>query len=349
MTLIKDVQSWIEGDVSALVLRENLIPVEGKEAPFFPPTFAGSSSEDVPYCIDVMKDGTRVCLIDTVGSQANRMEPIFMQAPYDKLIPQITINAGQDKINLCKVGHRAADAFLRNSSISGDIKKALVNMQEKNDALGLAKIAPTSLVFGMWDSRDTQVKTPRIVSSVIRAYDIDLLSRSAQYFPPVDYREDTMLGEYKNKREKDVRSELGYNEIPSTNTHGGIIAHGVIRRDVVVNFAALRKIRSADSDQTATLQKYILGLSLVAASSIKEWDLRQGCLLTRDPSSEESGWESVRPDGKRNTMNIEHDEVLKYAQKAADEFTVGTNRDDVRFIPNNAKKEIESKQKEKKE
>ena len=118
---------------------------------------------------------------------------------------------------------------------------------------------------------------------------------------------------------------------------------------MVVNFAALRKIRSADNDQTAVLQKYILGLSLVAASSIREWDLRQGCLLTRDPGSGESGWESVSPDGKRNAMNIEHDEVLKYAQKAADEFKVGPNRDDVRFIPSNAKKEIESKQKEKKE
>ena len=349
MTLNKDIQSWVEGDISALVLREHLIPVEGKETPFFPPTFAGTSSEDSSYCIDVMKDGTRVCLVDTVGSQANRMEPVFMQTPYDKLIPQITIDAGQYRINLCKVGHRAADAFLRNSSISGDIKKALVDMQKRNDALGLAKIAPTSLVFGMWDSRDTQVKTPRIVSSVIRAYDVDLLSRSAQYFPPVDYRENDILGEYKNKKEKDTRSELGYNEIPSTNTHGGVIAHGVIQRDVVINFAALRKIRSADNEQTIVLQKYILGLSLVAASSIKEWDLRQGCLLTRDPNNEEPKWELVSPDGKRNIMNIKHDEVLKYAQKMADEFKVGMNRDDVRFIPNNAKKEIEAKQKEKKE
>lgn len=347
MTLSEDIQNWIEGDISALVLREHLMPVEGKESPFFPPTFAGTSSEDSSYCIDVMKDGSRVCLIDTVGSQANRMEPIFMQNPYSELIPQITISAGQNKINLCEIGHRAADAFLRNSSISDNIKKTLVDMQKKNDALGLAKIAPTSLVFGMWDSRDTQVKTPRIVSSVIRAYDVDLLSRSAQYFPPVDYRKEDMLGEYKDKKEQDARSALGYNEIPSTNTHGGIIAHGVIRRDVVVNFAALRKIRTTSDEQTKTLQKYILSLSLVAASSIQEWDLRQGCLLTIDSDSKSPRWESVHPNGKRDTVIMKHNEILKYAQKIAAEFKVGVNIDDVTFIPDNARKEIKIKQNKK--
>jgi len=339
MVLNANIQNWIKGNVSALVLREYLIPVEGKESPFFPPTFAGSNAEDSYYCIDLMKDGTRVCLIDTVGSQANRMEPVFTQDPYNKLIPQVLIKAGKNVINLCEVGHRVADALLRNSSINKDIKDALEDKQQQNDSHKLAKIAPTSLVFGLWDSRGTQVKTPRIVSSVIRAYDIDILSRSAQYFPPTNYRDEDLLGESEDKKEIEVRSVLGYNEIPSTNTHGGIIAHGHIRRDVVVNFAALRKIKASDTEKTEILQRYVLALSLVAATSIKEWDLRQGCLLTIDPDNENPKWNLVYPDGKRNEIDMNHDEIIKYAKKAADEFGVGENID-VTFDSNKAKKEI---------
>ena len=39
---------------------------------FFPPTYA-----DVGYNIDSLSDGTKVATVDSVGSQANRIEPIF--------------------------------------------------------------------------------------------------------------------------------------------------------------------------------------------------------------------------------------------------------------------------------
>ena len=45
------------------------------------------------------------------------------------------------------------------------------------DATAIAKLAPTSLVFGVWDSRDTQARLPRIVQSVIRAWDVSELKR----------------------------------------------------------------------------------------------------------------------------------------------------------------------------
>lgn len=314
---------WISGDVAALVLREYLVPVEGKDAPFFPPTFAGGKDSNRPYCIDTMKDGTRTCLVDSVGSQANRMEPVFMKEPYSKLVPQVRISAGDYVVNLCEVGHRAADALLRHSSISEDLAKALKSLKAGN-ASAVGKIAPTSLVFGLWDSRDTQVKVPRIVSSTIRAYDVDELSRSAQYFPPIKYTDKNLLDEAKDKKEKEARSEIGFNEAPSVGTHGGIISHGSIQRDVVVNFAALRKIRS-DNDQDA-LQRYILGLAMVAASSIREWNLRQGCLLVRDSEKGDPEWNLVYPDGKRENVSVKHDEVLEWAQKVAGSFGVGEDR-----------------------
>lgn len=335
MSLPEDVDGWVDGGPSALVMKEHLAPVEGASEPFFPPTYAGTGSDGSSYCIDALSDGTRVCLVDSVGSQANRMEPVFMKAPYDALVPQITITAGTQKRNLCEVGHRAGDALLRNSDIYPRVSKALGALKNQNDARELAKVAPTSLVFGVWDSRNTQVKAPRIVSSVIRAYDIEEMTRSAQYFPPVDYREDDLLGD--DPSENDRRSKVGFNEAPATGQPGGIIAKGGIRRDVVVNLVALRKLDGGD--ETAALRKYILGLSLVAATAASDLYLRQGCVLSRDPEKPEPSWEAVHADGRREPADLTKSAVDEFAAAAAAEFVVGKS-EDATFNVKSAKNEM---------
>ena len=343
----KTVEEWIRGDLSAIVLREYLIPVEGKYSPFFPPTFAGDNNDKNDkggYCIDTMRDGTKTCLIDTVGSQANRMEPIFTNKKYAKLIPQVTIKYAQDgKINICEVGHRAADALLRNSSIYNEkLKDALEDL--RSDPSKIAKIAPTSLVFGLWDSRGSQEKSPRIVSSVIRAYDIDELRRSSQYNPPINYIREELLEDHRNEsKEMDARSSLGFHDKPSVNTHGGIIARGDIRKDTVINFAALRKITMEDENEELKLQKYILGLAMVAATYKQDGYLRQGCSLTIDLEQPAAEWELVYPDGKREKTDISHDDVKAFAEEAAGAFGVGKDRDDVEFDEKSSEEEIEHK------
>ena len=344
MGMAETVNGWVDGDASALVLREYLIPAEGKDSPFFPPTFAGDGTGDGGYCIDTMRDGSQTCLVDSVGSQANRMEPIFAKEPYRSLIPQVVIRSGRQSTNICEVGHRAADALLRNSSISSDLNEAMSSLAG-GDSLPLAKIAPTSFVFGMWDSRGTQAKLPRIVSSVIRAYDVDQLTRSAQYFPPVNYRDEELLGEASDVKHNKARSNAGFNEIPATSTHGGIIAHGDIRRDTVVNLTALRMITSAEKE--SDVQRYVLALSLVAATHGGIGHLRQGCILTRDPERGTPRWEIVYADGKRDVVEVDHESVLEYAKEVAEAFG---KRDDIKVVFNakDAKKEIEAAVKAKK-
>lgn len=82
---------------AALVFHRALLSVEGKDAWIFPPTFAKSEAADEEeegsggkYQVDELHDDPRrnVCLIDSVGSQANRMEPIFKREPYAALVPQ---------------------------------------------------------------------------------------------------------------------------------------------------------------------------------------------------------------------------------------------------------------------
>src|SRR5579875_2898439 len=174
----------------ALVCRQKLLPVEGEGGVIFPPTYA-----DIGYNIDTLSDGTKVATIDSVGSQANRMEPIFKAAkagetdnPLSKLVPQIDIVYGNEKtVSILEAGHRLGDAVIRSSELKDEAQAAFKLYLDTGDASKLAKLAPTSLVFGVWDSRDTQAKLPRLVQSVIRAWDVDPLTRSAQYNPALDY------------------------------------------------------------------------------------------------------------------------------------------------------------------
>jgi CRISPR-associated protein Csb1 len=175
------IKTWTDpkGPV-ALVLRERLAPVEGDDGVFFPPTYA-----DVGYNVDSLSDGTKVATVDSVGSQANRIEPIFgSDADLRSLIPQTAIEfEGGRSVSVLEAGHRLGDAIVRSSTLKEEAQAAFHSFLLTGDATAIAKLAPTSLVFGVWDSRDTQAKLPRIVQSVIRAWDVDVLTRSAQYVP----------------------------------------------------------------------------------------------------------------------------------------------------------------------
>src|SRR5437870_13573655 len=104
---------WIQDDgPAALIIRERLMPAEGPDGVLFPATFAAGEGFPGGYNIDTLPDGTNVCLIDSVGSQANRIEPLFMQEKYGHLVPQIMVKAGEKDVNLLEAGHRAGDAII---------------------------------------------------------------------------------------------------------------------------------------------------------------------------------------------------------------------------------------------
>jgi len=266
---------WLkdDSDVAAVVMRQWLVPVEGEDSVVFPPTYTLAETEvgdrfnkgePIPgvykgqngpmgYNIDRFPDGTSVCLIDSVGSQANRMEPIFMREPYKKLVPQVVVKAGDQAVNLLEAGHRAADAIVRFSDLCEELEKAF-NAVRAGDASKLARIAPTSLVFGVWDSRGTQVKLPRAVRSVIRAFKVKPLHRSAQYIPAIDYVGTGLLEAPQGKEQQKAMSELGLSHAPAPWTHGGVLVEGEIRRDAALNFAALRALRAGDDTETLSLR-----------------------------------------------------------------------------------------------
>ncbi len=114
--LLEKYDAWLDDHgPAALVIREHLMPVEGHDGVLFPATFAASEDKTFKggYNVDTFADGKNICLIDSVGSQANRIEPLFARHPYAGLVPQVVITAGTKKVNLLDAGHRAGDAIVR--------------------------------------------------------------------------------------------------------------------------------------------------------------------------------------------------------------------------------------------
>src|SRR5437588_792763 len=99
-----------ENGPAAIVFRRKLRPVEGEGSWIFPPTFTQSESADDDdegggggYQIDDLPNDEirNVCLIDSIGSQANRIEPVFKKSPYSELVPQMKIKLkNEDEVNL---------------------------------------------------------------------------------------------------------------------------------------------------------------------------------------------------------------------------------------------------------
>jgi CRISPR-associated protein Csb1 len=359
----------------ALHLKQKLLPVEGDGGVIFPPTYA-----DIGYNIDTLSDGTRVATIDSVGSQANRLEPIFKAAPDAKrdqwLVPQIEIvlrtepcgeceacknaaakskkvagdcmNPRKVKRSIFDLAHRAADAVVQSSpGLAGLVEKAFRSLQD-GDAGPLCTLAPTSLVFGVWDSRGgTGEKRPRLVRSIIRAWDVDLLHGAAQFNSIWKALGEEQQAELKKeaKVKKTDLSEKGLADAPAVfrktkiqqyrdgapnpeaRVLGGVIARGRIEREVTVNLVALRGLHGKDDNETEAIRKYLLGLSLLAATADIELFLREGCHLRY---GSEDVWYEVPRRSEPLEVNLAaaRGTVAEYASAAAGHFRTKWPNDD---------------------
>lgn len=325
--LAKKFDSWLDDSgPAALVIREHLSPVEGDDGVVFPATFAASEDRTFKggYNVDEFPDGRNICLIDSVGSQANRIEPLFAKKGYEGLVPQIVIEAGDKRIHLLEAGHRAGDAIVRCSGLQDELHEAFKSVQAGN-VEPLARIAPTSLIFGAWDSRDTQAKLPRLISSTIRAYDVRRLTRSAQYVPATAYVEEGLLEEPADKKTKDAYAVRGFVHVPASASHGGIVATGGIRREAALHLAALRLLSAGTEEKTLALRRYILGLALTAFTCPPAGYLRQGCNLVLHPEKPRE-FKEVYPDGRRTDAALKHEDALEFAKAAAKAFGLNPDR-----------------------
>jgi CRISPR-associated protein Csb1 len=364
--LLNDWATKPDGSV-ALRLKQTLLPVE-ESGIIFPPTYA-----DIGYNIDALSDGSRVATIDSVGSQANRLEPIFKSEsknPEDWLVPQIEIairkeacgecdackkNAGQGEgkkakkdactnprevtRSLLDLAHRAADAVVQSSPALLELIAPAFKKLQQGDAGPLCAIAPTSLVFGVWDSRgDSGEKRPRLVRSIIRAWDVEPLHEAAQFNSVWKLLDEEQQKELKKeaKATKTDLSEKGLADAPVTfrkakvqqyrdgvpnpeaRVLGGVLAKGRIEREVTVNLVALRGLRGANETETHAIRKYLLGLTLMAATTDGDLFLREGCLLRYAQNGDT--WYQVPRRGEPTPVALSAETLKRYVTEAAEHF-----------------------------
>jgi CRISPR-associated protein Csb1 len=285
------------------------------------------SDQKAGYNIDRFPGGTNTCEIDSPQSQANRIEPMFKLPTWRKLVPQVEIKVGNDAshgttVNLLDAGHRAADAVVRMSSLADKFHAAFLDAK-LNNQFTLATLAPTSLLFGVWDSRSTYVKVQRIIKAYIRASNVLERTRSAQFTPAADYVATGAVEEDRDSGEGDKNplSAEGMKHALATQTIGGVVLTKTsdLARIVNVNLAAVRELRGADAPHTQILQRYILGLALVAATSEPDLNLREGCNLRLKDTVD-----TIRLIPRRGDVGppitFDSTEIKRFAQAAAEEF-----------------------------
>lgn len=351
------VDHWLDPEKgpAAIVLRERLRAVDADDnepstvfPPTYPPPEERKNDEKSGYNLSQTRAGL-VCLVDSVGSQANRLEPLFKSGDYMTLVPQITIKVGDETINLLDAGHRAGDAIVRCTDLADETEKAFLEYRRTGNASPLAKIAPTSLVFGVWDSRGTQVKIPRLLASIIEATDVEPKVRSAQYIPVTDFGDgnEGLLEGIDGADNQKLLSKAGFSHAPSPRTPGGVIVRGEIVRRATLSLVGVRELVAKDNGETRKLRRYILGLALVAltADQGKTLNLRQGCQLVRFGNADGS-MKVVSADGTRNEVALTGAAALQFAKEVAHVFVVGNSRE-AKFKKERAKKEIAKVKKEK--
>jgi len=175
----------IRGGAAAARSRTMLQPAGGPGDKVFPPTFGDTVEVTVQgarhrtkYAVEErrLNGENRLCvLLDSVASQANRMEEALQRAwDEDRLsFPMVRVDftehvhddpaldlstlGGDGYITVLEAPHRLADALLRDSLL-GDMRfrasgpgRAFTAAGPHN-ATAVYALCPTALVFGMWDS-----------------------------------------------------------------------------------------------------------------------------------------------------------------------------------------------------
>jgi CRISPR-associated protein Csb1 len=179
--LLKRILDACRGGTSAVRCITRLAPAGGQGDKIFPPTYEGGKYATENRLINGQEVST--VLLDSVQSQANRMEQALLEAirsgECDIPVLQVKIPRlnGETVITSLEAPHRVFDAIFRDSLLGGKkfrestLGKRLVEARADN-ATALFEACPTALIFGMWDSTGGEgavgtAKFPRLLVSEI--------------------------------------------------------------------------------------------------------------------------------------------------------------------------------------
>jgi CRISPR-associated protein Csb1 len=264
-------------------------PVGGPGDKVFPPTYEGGKYATEQRVDPKTGEVIDCVLMDSVQSQANRMELALLDAMDEQDGPQLPLLrvafTGVPKpitVTSLEAPHRVADAIFRDSLIKEDGQPVPFRTSRKGQALdhadirnatGLFGLCPTGLLFGLWDSTGPRgglgAKFQRALVSEMVGYGAVQGRKTASRIDPLQIMRDSAtvyaaqnggwtLSESKARQEKSKPVKVGKDGKPSEINHGNIppsIADGSFtirhaRQTTIISLPTLRRLRFPLADRT---------------------------------------------------------------------------------------------------
>jgi CRISPR-associated protein Csb1 len=214
---LEQLKKLVAADAVAIRGRATLEPAGGPGDKIFPPTHAVDDKNKKPdpgakYAFETRRidgQGVKCVLIDSVQSQANRMEEALQALWVDRKIslPVVSVDFSLiapevGRVTSLTAPHRIADALLRDSLLEGElfrlskIGRSFTDASTKN-ATALFQVCPTGLVFGLWDSTGPKgglgAKFQRALVSEIVGINAAHGSKTASRIDPLNIAKDAAI------------------------------------------------------------------------------------------------------------------------------------------------------------
>lgn len=382
----------VAGGAVALRSRLTLQPAGGDGDKVFPPSYSVPESAKHKYAVEERQVGdsddlSTTVLLDSVASQANRAELALLEGwergelafpvPY----VDFTGDGGvtdYEKLTVLEAPHRLADAIFRDSLLDGtlfrlsEIGQAVTDATPRN-ATDVFRYAPTSLLFGMWDSTGPKgglgskfqrayvseivgfdAAVGRKVGSRIDPLQIEKVAPDEKVYNSADPNEVWTLDKERAEMKKGKLvlasrgSAKGDDGQPSKINHGNIApsidaaAGGVTiskaQQTTVISLAALRNLRfrgfDREAETAARTAIAALGLAAIVYQHEIDFDLRSRCLLLPQHSPR---IELLARDGSAESVaDLDRQsaaEILAAAASHAEALKIGWETEEIRLEP----------------
>lgn len=274
-----ELRDAVAGTACAFRCRTKLQPAGGEGTKVFPPTYAGGVYAVEKRRLPGRDEPVTCVLLDSVQSQANRMEEALQRAVDEGHIelPLIEVDFSQanesllkpidDRITSLTVPHRLADAILRDSVIAGDGEDEGKLFRDSShaerwrrgstaNATPIYELCPTALLFGIWGAPEKPgglgAKFQRCITSEIVAVDaVANETRQGLRRDPLGVVRNAGVVLDGDNRWKNAGGQSTGVKRPSEINHGPILfgpAHGGItfafaEQTTVITLAGIRRLR----------------------------------------------------------------------------------------------------------
>lgn len=280
-------QDAVRGTAAAFRCRTKLQPAGGPGTKVFPPTYAGAVYAVEQRRLPDRDEPVTCVLLDSVQSQANRMEAALQQAVDDGrlTIPLIEVDFSEanktlikpidDRMTSLTVPHRLADAILRDSVVieDGEDKDKLFRDSSyaqrwrrgsPANATSVYNLCPTALIFGVWGAPEKPgglgAKFQRCITSEIVGIDaVTSDVRQGLRGDPLGIVKNAGVIVQEDNRWENANANAKHPKRPSEINHGPILfgpSHGGVtfreaEQTVVLTLAGLRWLRFPPADGEA--------------------------------------------------------------------------------------------------